>query len=264
MLSKSITMTAPARTFISKWVKNFKDIRNVRNITNRGKPQVSEHTEQPVKSYFPQPPLRSPKREVADLGVPCSTENPETPGHMFRSKITRMNQLRQQGYTQRSPIFQLCMDNFSSDSSFFYVRSFSNECISRIRTCKTSEHSCFKHTKPKRDSQISYTAKKVSWCAVHTNSPAGEYYFNNGTVRGSNIMKCYTHKSDWKLINFNRMEIISTMECFLTSHALLFSFGWKYFEFYGLEDILQPVAKGDHLTWPTVRLPFETFEWWSV
>lgn len=95
--------------------------------------------------------------------------------HMFRFKVTRVNQLQTQYYAQLVTFSQLCMDNMSSDSGFLLGIVLSDECVFHISGFANTHKTRIKVTEKPREIQLhELQSKKVTcFCAAQANGVVG-------------------------------------------------------------------------------------------
>ena len=112
--------TPPFRNAILNWVRSFELRRKVENQNASGRLSITPKTIQTVSSYFEAHPRRSLRRAQTDLQVPHTTVHkiPKIIIHMFRSKIRRLQQLKQQDLLQRMQFSPWCLQNLRSDPNF--------------------------------------------------------------------------------------------------------------------------------------------------
>ena len=179
--------TPPVRNTILRWVHNFNFEGNVENRTGRGRPSVTNHSINLVRSYFRRNPRRSIRQAERDLSIPYSTIRKilKTLIHAFPYKIRRVHQLRDNDRASRVQFARWCKMKMSRNENFLSSIVFSDECVFHLSGIANTQNTRIWGTEnPRAIQEHEVHSEKITvWCAIHSEGVLDPYYFNNETVR---------------------------------------------------------------------------------
>lgn len=169
------------------------------------------------------------------------------PVHWLMYDGAEVYQLQEQNHSHGEAIFQLSLNNFSTDSGFLLPMVFSDEYVSHVSGFSGAQTICVWSRNSKIDWMACLTPQNVLlWCAAHGKTVVGPCYFSNETVGGSGLFS-----EDGRLRQARSSTI--TTKCIFTavwsfsSHytSRPFRIGMKSFQILRLEGMVQQANQKD-------------------
>jgi len=182
----------PNRKSIRRWVKQFREVGDVKKRKSPGRRTVSNHRVEDVREAMLLSPHTSVRRLSLQLEIPRSTVHKilhESLG--FRSyKIQVVQHLQAKDYTARVDGCNALIEKIDSDDHFLSNLIFSDEATFHI-SGRVNRHNCriWGEENPHELYEHERDSLKVNvWCGLANNRIYGPYFFDEKTVNGASYL----------------------------------------------------------------------------